>query len=162
MGLGQETRERDAARASLTFRSMDSAATSSAPTFLYWAFAVIILVAVVLLWIIARKGRRLPGEHVFKASRISKGNRIFPAQVAITATSVTLHHPQWIGRLEESIHMAHVASVKIDTNLIFSNVLIETTGGHHPIRCYGHTKGDAIKMKQLVERFQTEHYAAKK
>lgn len=141
---------------------MDPAATSTTPPFLYWTFAAIIVMAAMLIWIILRKGRRLPGEHVFKASRLSKGNRIFPAQVVITATSVTLHHAQWIGRLEESIHLAHVASVKIDTNLIFSNVLIETTGGHHPIVCYGHTKGDAIRMKQLLERFQSEYYASNK
>ena len=27
--------------------------------------------------------------------------------------------PQWFGRREHSIHMAHVASVEIDTNLFF-------------------------------------------
>jgi hypothetical protein len=140
---------------------MNPDATTSAPPLLYWTFTVIIVVLAIVGWIVLRKGRRLPGEHVFKASRLSKGNRLFPAQVVITSTSVTLHHPQWIGRLEESIHLAHVASVKIDTNLIFSDVLIETTGGHHPIRCYGHTKGDAVRMKQLLERFQTEHYKAK-
>ena len=83
----------------------------------------------------------MPGEHVFRASRLSKGNRIFPAQVVITPTSVTLFQPQWIGKLEESIHMAHVASIKIDTNIMFSDVLIETTGGHNPIVCHGHMQG---------------------
>ena len=29
--------------------------------------------------------------------------------------------PEWFGRREQSIHMAHVASVEIDTNLFFSN-----------------------------------------
>ena len=68
---------------------------------------------------------------------------------------------RWIGKIEESIHIAHVSSIKIDTNLLFSDVLIETTGGHHPIVCHGHTKGDAIKMKQLVEKLQSERYAKK-
>jgi len=137
---------------------MEPAAPSPALTYLYWIVAILVGLLILAVWIILRKGRRLPGDHVFRASRLSKGNRIFPAQVVITPTSVNLHHAQWIGRLEESIHMAHVASVKIDTNLIFSNVLIETTGGHHPIVCYGHTKGDAVLMKQIIERFQTEHY----
>ena len=137
---------------------MDPAASASTSDTVYWLVAILIAIAVLLVWYILRKGRRLAGDHVFRASRLSKGNRIFPAQVVITPTSVALHHAQWIGRREESIHMAHVASVKIDTNIIFSNVLIETTGGHHPIVCYGHTKGDAIRMKQLMEKFQTEHY----
>jgi len=104
------------------------------------------------------RNRRLPGEHVFRASRLSKGNRLFPAQVQISPTSITLFRPQWVGKFEESIHMAHVASIKIDTNVIFSNVLIETTGGHHPIVCHGHLKGDATQMKKLIERYQTDYY----
>jgi hypothetical protein len=104
------------------------------------------------------RNRRMPGENVFRASRLSKGNRLFPAQVQISPTSVTLFRPQWIGKFEESIHMAHVASIKIDTNVIFSNVLIETTGGHHPIVCHGHLKGDATQMKKLIERHQTDYY----
>jgi hypothetical protein len=140
---------------------MDAATAQSTPSYLYWLAAALAALAILLFWIVLHKGRRLPGEHVFRASRLSKGNRIFPAQVVLSPTSVSLHHAQWIGRREESIHMAHVSSVKIDTNLIFSNVLIETTGGHHPIVCYGHTKGDAIRMKQLIEKYQTEHYVKK-
>jgi len=104
------------------------------------------------------RNRRLPGEHVFRASRLSKGNRLFPAQVQISPTSITLFRPQWIGKFEESIHMAHVASIKIDTNVIFSHVLIETTGGHHPIACHGHLKRDATQMKKLIEQYQTDYY----
>ena len=54
--------------------------------------------------------------------------------------------------------MAHVASVKIDTGLLLSNVLIETSGGSDPIVCHGHRKGDATRMKALIERYQTDHY----
>jgi hypothetical protein len=111
--------------------------------------------------IVARKGRRMPGEHVFRASRLSRGNLLLPAQVSITNDSITLYQPQWIGRIENSIHIAHVSSIKIDTNLLFSDVLIETTGGHHPIVCHGHTKGDAVRIKQLVEKLQSERYAKK-
>ena len=59
------------------------------------------------------------------------------------------------------MHMAHVASVRIDTNLLFSNVFIETTGGANPISCYGHHKADAARMKQLIERYQTVYYKAR-
>jgi hypothetical protein len=131
-------------------------AESSSP----WVSVLLVLVAFVVLlglylW---SRNRRLPGDHVFRASRLSKGNRLFPAQVQISPTSVTLFRPQWIGKREESIHMAHVASIKIDTNVIFANVFIETTGGHNPIVCYGHKKGDAVQMKRLIEKFQTDYY----
>lgn len=95
---------------------------------------------------------------VFRASRVSRGNRLFPTQVAITPTSVVQYKPRWIGKQEQTIHMAHVASVNIDTGAVLSNVLIETSGGSDPILCHGHRKRDAIRMKQLIERYQTEYY----
>jgi hypothetical protein len=51
-----------------------------------------------------------------------------------------------------------VSSVKIDTALMLSDVLIETTGGASPIRCHGHRKGDAMKMKALIEQYQSAYY----
>src|SRR5205085_10638721 len=116
------------------------------------------MVAGILLYWIWRKGRRLPGEYVFRASRLGRGNHLFPAQVAITPNSLTLYKPQWIGRLEESIHMAHIASIKIDTHLVFSDIYVETSGGQDPVVCHGHTKADAIRMKELIEKFQGEYY----
>ena len=117
--------------------------------------AVIILIA---LWYVWRKGRRFTTGDVFRASRMSAGNRLFPTQVAITPQSVIHYTPQWIGKLEHSIHMAHVASVRIDTNMLFSDVFIETTGGVNPIRCAGHRKKDAVRMKALIEEYQTGYY----
>lgn len=97
---------------------------------------------------------------VFRASRLSRGNRLFPTQVAITPTSVVQYKPRWFGKQEQTIHMAHVASVNIDTGIFLSNVLIETSGGSDPIVCHGHLKRDAVRMKELIERYQTAHYRA--
>ena len=119
---------------------------------------VILALLALFIYVAIRKGRLRPGDHVFRASRWSAGNRLLPAQVIITRESITLYQPQWIGKLEESIHMSHIASIKIDTNLVFSDVFIETTGGHNPIICHGHTKGDAVEMKRIVESFQSEYY----
>ena len=119
--------------------------------------ALVVATALLGVWI-WRKGRPFAQGDVFRASRISRGNRVFPTQVLITSTSVAQYTPQWIGRLEETIHMAHVASVKIDTGFLFSNVVIETSGGTDPISCHGHRKGDAERMKGLIERYQTDYY----
>ena len=115
----------------------------------------VLLLAAIWVW---RKGRPFATGHVFRASRLSRGNRFLPVQVAITPTSVVHYTPQWIGKLEHSIHMAHVASVRIDTNMMFSDVFIETTGGVNPIRCAGHRKKDAVRMKALIEEYQTGYY----
>ena len=124
-----------------------------------WAVLLTVLAALGLLgWIVWRKSRPFAPGDVFHASRLSAGNHLFPTQVLISPTSVVQYSPRWIGKQEESIHMAHLASVKIDTKLLLSDVLIETTGGANPIRCHGHSKGDAVKMKTLIERYQNEYY----
>ena len=117
--------------------------------------AVVVVAFGVLLW---AKGRKLPGPHVFRASRFSKGNLLFPTQVAVTPGSVVHYTPALIGGHEHSMHIAHVASVLIDRNLFFSNVLIESSGGTSPVRCHGHHKKDAVEMKRLIEQFQSEYY----
>ena len=125
---------------------------------LWWTIAGAVVALVLLGFWVWQKGRTFAAGDVFRASRISRGNRLFPTQVLITPSNVVQFTPSWIGRTEESIHITHVASVKIDTHVMFSDVLIETTGGEHPIRCYGHRKRDAVQMKGLIERYQNEHY----
>ena len=123
--------------------------------------ALLVLVAL-YVW---RKGRPFAGAtrgEVFRASRLSRGNHLFPTQVLITPTSIVHYTPEWIGKLEHSIHIAHVASVRIDTNLLFSDVYIETSGGAAPVSCHGHSKRDAVRMKQLVEQFQSGYYRSSK
>ncbi|MFN7984840.1 MAG: hypothetical protein U0Q11_23600 [Vicinamibacterales bacterium] len=118
--------------------------------------AVVVLVVLgVVSWF---KGRPFAEGAVFRASRLSAGNRLLPTQVLITPRSVVQYKPGWIGKQEESIHLAHVASVKIQTGLLLSDLLIETSGGASPIRCHGHRKGDALEMKRLVEQYQDEYY----
>jgi hypothetical protein len=135
-----------------------SAGNASVPDWAWYTLGGIALLFVVALFIIWMKGRPFARGDVFRASRLSAGNRIFPTQVLISPTSVVHYTPELFGRLEHSMHMAHVASVRIDTNLMFSDVYIETTGGASPIRCHGHSKADAVRMKQLIERYQTEYY----
>jgi hypothetical protein len=131
------------------------------PAVWYWSGAILVVVLALVIWTLVRKNQRRVGEHVFRASRFSRGNRLLPAQVIITRDSITLYKPQWIGKLEASIHLAHVSSIKIDTNVIFSDIFIETTGGHNPIIYSGHTKGDAVKMKAIIERYQSERFGQK-
>ena len=117
--------------------------------------AAMAVAAMVFFW---SKGRPFAGGEVFRASRWSRGNRLFPTQVLVTPTSVVHYTPEMFGRKEHSIHIAHVASVSIDTNLFFSDLLIETSGGTTPVICHGHRKADAVRMKQLIEQYQTSIY----
>jgi hypothetical protein len=91
---------------------------------------------------------------------LSRGNLWFPTQVSVTPTSVVHFTPQFFGGREQSMHLAHVASVLIDRNLFFADVMIESSGGASPVRCHGHKKADAVEMKRLIEQFQSEYYRA--
>jgi hypothetical protein len=122
------------------------------------AALVLAAIAVALALLFWFKGRKLAGPHVFRASRFSRGNLFFPTQVAVTPASVVHYKPELFGGREHSMHIAHVASVLIDRNLFFSDVLIESTGGTSPVRCHGHRKADAVEMKQRIEQFQSEYY----
>ena len=127
-------------------------------TWAAYALTALLVLAALLLWVIVRKRRPFMAGDVFRASGWTRGNHLFPTQVAVTPTSVVQHTPRWIGKEDESIHIAHVASVKIDTRLFFSDVVIETSGGSDPIVCHGHWKADAIRIKELIERYQTDQF----
>jgi hypothetical protein len=140
----------------------ETASSVSGSQALWIAALAVILIAAAAVLFFWSKGRKLPGPHVFRASRFSHGNLLYPTQVAVTPGSVVHYTPAMIGGQEHSMHIAHVASVLIDRKLFFSNVLIESSGGTSPVRCHGHRKKDAIEMKRLIEQFQSEYYRAQR
>ena len=125
---------------------------------LWWVAFAIVVIGIAAWLFFWSKGRRMAGDHVFRASRLSRGNFLFPTQVAVSPTSIVHYKPELVGGREQSIHMAHISSVMVDRNLFFSNVVIETSGGERPIRCHGHRKVDAVEMKRLIEQFQSAYY----
>ena len=101
----------------------------------------------------------MPSE-TFRASRWTKGNRLFPTVIEVTDTAVVRWKRSWFERNEMSIHLQRVASVRIDTGLVWSDILIESTGGTDPLASHGHRKKDALRIKELIERAQTQHLGA--
>ena len=130
---------------------------SGDPTLWIVAAAAIVALVLTFFWY---KGRPMAGANVYRASRMSRGNLLFPAQVAVTPSSIVFYKPEMVGGREQSIHLAHVASVLIDRNLFFADIMIESSGGVDPVRCHGHRKRDAVAMKQLIEQFQSDYYRA--
>ena len=127
----------------------------------WWLAAAAVAILALFGWFIWQKGRPFAPGNVFRTSRWSSGNRLFPTQVLVTPESVVQYKPKWIGHDEEVIHMAHVASVKISTGLLLSDLEIETSGGSDPILCHGHHKADATRMKALIEQAQSAYYRDK-
>jgi hypothetical protein len=100
----------------------------------------------------------MPTES-FQASRWTKGNRLFPTWIEVTDTAVTRRKRSWFSRDEMSIHLQRVASIRINTGLFWSDIIIESTGGTDPLVSHGHRKADAIRIKALVEQAQTRQPA---
>ena len=92
--------------------------------------------------------------EIFKASRWTRGNHLFRTVIEVTDRAVIRHKRSWFSKDEISISISKVASVHIKTGLIWSDVLIESTGGTDPLAGHGHTKADAQRIRALVEEAQ--------
>ncbi len=136
---------------------MNEPGTALSGDVLWLAAAGLLAVAGLLVLFFWYKGRPIAGQHAFRASRMSRGNLWFPTQVSVTPTAVVHYTPELVGGREHSMHISHVASVLIDRNLFFSDVLIESSGGTSPVRCHGHRKRDAVEMKRLIEHYQSKY-----
>ena len=93
-------------------------------------------------------------EETFTASRWTKGNLWFPTRIVVSPLRVTRVKRRLFSSNEESISISQVASVKISTGVIWSDIVIESSGGTDPITSHGHRKGDALRIRDLVEGFQ--------
>lgn len=93
-------------------------------------------------------------NQIFTASRLTSGNLIFPVRIEITQDRVIRIKPKLFGSNEESIAISKVASVNIETGLIWSAIRIDSAGGTNPILSRGHSKADARTIRELIEKFQ--------
>src|SRR3954452_20864038 len=97
----------------------------------------------------------MPTE-IFKSSLWSRGNRIFPTYIEVSDRALTRRKRSWFRMDEISMSLSKVASVHIKTGLIWSEILIESSGGSDPLASHGHKKGDAIRIKELIETAQAQ------
>jgi hypothetical protein len=96
----------------------------------------------------------VPPETVFTASRWTTGNFLFPTKIIVSPNRVSRIKGRLFGSNEETIAMSKVASVHISTGVLWSEIVIESTGGTDPITSHGHRKGDAQRIRDLIEGYQ--------
>lgn len=88
--------------------------------------------------------------ETFVASRLTDGNKIFPAKIIIDELGVTLKIPSLFSGSEKTIPFGRISSVDIDCPFIgFSTIIIETTG-EGKIKAHGFTKAEVERMKALI------------
>ena len=93
--------------------------------------------------------------ETFAASRWTRGNLFFPTRIVVNPLHVSRVKPRLFGTTDESIAISQVASVQIRTGVIWSEIRIDSTGGADPITSHGHRKGDAVRIRELIETYQS-------
>jgi hypothetical protein len=96
-----------------------------------------------------------PAE-TFTASRWTQGNFLFPTRLVVSPQRVIRTKSRFFGSSEESIPISKVASVHISTGVVWSEIVIESTGGTDPITSHGHRKADAKRIRDLIETYQAQ------
>src|SRR5438309_10962004 len=82
------------ARCGIERNSLTSDTVTGESASTLWAVAVLLVVVAAVCWWIWQKGRPFAAGDVFRASRTSTGNHLFPTQVLITSTSVVQYTPR--------------------------------------------------------------------
>jgi len=86
----------------------------------------------------------------FTASRLSEGNKLFPARIIIDDNKVTLKVPGFFSGKEMSIPYSRISSVDIECPFVgYSDIIIETTG-EGSINAHGFTNAEVKEMKDLI------------
>ncbi|MGB8114438.1 MAG: hypothetical protein WCF22_11725 [Candidatus Sulfotelmatobacter sp.] len=97
-------------------------------------------------------------SETFTASRWTQGNFLFPTKIVVSPQRVSRIKSRLFGSNEETIPMSKVASVHIKTGVIWSEIVIESSGGADPITSYGHRKADAQRIRDLIEQYQAQSH----
>ena len=87
----------------------------------------------------------------FIASRLLEGNRLFPNEIHISESGVTMKVPGFLSSKEETILFSKISSVNIKTPMIgFSSITITTNTREGEITSSGFLKEEVIEMKSII------------
>jgi hypothetical protein len=89
---------------------------------------------------------------VYRSSRFTSGNRIFPASITIDGNQITYRKSRWFGSTEEVINSSHVASLRSQHGLIWSRLTVETSGGSQPIVITGLSRRAAEDIEAAIRK----------
>jgi hypothetical protein len=93
---------------------------------------------------------------VYRASRLTSGNRIFPSSLTVDGNQIRYQKSRWFGSTEETINMQHISSLRVWHGVIWSKMTIETSGGSQPIQINGLGHGEADAIEAAVRKAQAE------
>lgn len=92
----------------------------------------------------------------YASSRLTSGNFLFPDEVIVAEDGIHFIKRRFFGSDEEIIAYSKIASVKLNSGILFANLTVETAGGSLPIFINGLLKRDAQEIKDAIRRYQTD------
>ena len=92
----------------------------------------------------------------YTSNRLTSGNALFPDKVIVAKDGIHFIKRRLLGSDEEIISYGKIASVKLNSGILFADLTIETTGGSQPIFINGLAKGDAQEIKDVIRFYQTQ------
>ena len=87
-------------------------------------------------------------QKVFTASRLSEGNKLFPAEIHIEDTEIMLQIPGFFSGKSRHIVYQQIEGVNIDTPMIGYSTITFVVGGESII-AHGFTESEAKEIKQI-------------
>jgi hypothetical protein len=93
-------------------------------------------------------------SELFKVSRLTRGNFLFPTVIEITENALIRHKRSWFSKSQTSYSIAKIAAVHIKTGMFRADVVIESSVGGEPFKSRGHKKRDALRMRDLIQAKQ--------
>lgn len=91
-------------------------------------------------------------SYSFSAVRISKSdNIVFPDRLIIDSYKVVYYKGKLIGHDSTTILRENIGGVSVDAEILFADIVIETTGGQR-IVAEGFSKHDAKTIQKLLSR----------
>lgn len=86
----------------------------------------------------------------FVASRLSEGNKLFPAEILIEETGIKVKLPGFFSGKTQFISYEHISSVEIDSPMIGFSTLRFFHAGKE-VAAHGFSKKDAKEIESAID-----------
>ena len=87
---------------------------------------------------------------VIKASRLSEGNKLFPTEIHLESTGITVKIPGLFSGESKHFDFTHIASVDINTPMLGFSTITIFAGGTR-MSAHGFTKVEVKQVKEGIE-----------
>ena len=86
----------------------------------------------------------------FKTSRLSEGNKVFPAEINLEENSVEVRIPGLFSGDSKYLNYQDITAIEVDTPMIgFSTLRLFHNG--NKIEIHGFTKADVKEIRKLID-----------